>query len=297
MLHFAPRLALPFGFCALFAAGVWFGRAEPVQTAPKVVVHPVAGSVSYIEGDGGNIGVCAGADGVLVIDDQMKDVEEQVLTAIGGISKAPWRFVLNTHFHGDHTGNNLEFGKRAPIIAHKNVRMHLLDPKSQGGAAPAGALPILTYDDGVTLYLNGEEIKIVHFDGGHTDSDSIVLFSGSNVVHMGDLFFAGRFPFVDLSGGGSVQKLVVALDAIIPTLKSDVKIIPGHGPLATLDDLKSYRAMLVESIQLVGDAQRAGKTVDEMKAAHLLKKFEKLDWQFVNQDRFIETVARDLAGK
>ena len=200
---------------------------------------PVAGNVSMLIGQGGNIGVSAGPDGVLIIDDQFAPLAGQIRTALAALGSDVPQFLLNTHFHGDHTGGNAEFGAESIIVAHENVRVRLLS-----GDAPARALPVVTYDDDVSLHFNGEEITLIHMPRGHTDTDSVVMFADSNVIHMGDHFFNGGFPFVDLGSGGTVQGYISNLELALSWIGDDTAIIPGHGSLASKADLLEFYNMI-----------------------------------------------------
>ncbi|MCP3918527.1 MAG: MBL fold metallo-hydrolase [bacterium] len=292
------RWTVPAASCALLAAASW----SPARQDPALTTHAVAGSVHYIEGPGGNIGICIGDDGVLVIDDKFAQLAEQIDSAIDGLSEKPLRFLLNTHWHGDHTGANAYFGEQGvPILAHDNVRARLAGDEgvvgNKGEDTPAAALPLLTYDEGITLHLNGERIDVMYFGPGHTDGDSIVIFNGSNVVHMGDLYFNGMFPFIDLDSGGTSQGFTEVVGAIAESLEEGVTIIPGHGPISDLATLKTYRAMLVRAHELVAGALAEGKTAEEMVAANLLKDYEDWSWRAVTTERFIETIVKSTGAK
>jgi cyclase len=216
------------------------------------------------------------------------------------------RFIINTHYHGDHTGGNAIFQEKAPIIAQDNVRKRLASGglAGNGGAVkmdnkPADfkALPIITFDHDVTVHLNGEDIRALHFPHGHTDGDSVIYFPKSNVVHMGDDFVTYGFPFIDLDAGGSVQGLIADIEEILPKLPPDVKLIPGHGPVSNLDDLKNFLAMVKGSVAAVQSAKQAGKTVEQMKKENIMAPWAKYSGEFVNSDKWIETIYNDLSGK
>lgn len=222
----------------------------------QIKVIKVAGSVYMLQGAGGNIGVSVGDDGVVVVDDQYAPLADKIQAALKGITDKPVRFVINTHFHEDHTGGNAYFQKQAPVIAHDNVRKRLEEGSTLGNLGtvrmeakpqPKEALPIITFDHDVTVHLNGEDIHALHFPSGHTDGDSIIFFPKSNVVHMGDDFVRYGFPFIDLGSGGSIKGMIAAMDEVIPKLPADVKVIPGHGDLSTLDDVGDYVKMLKET--------------------------------------------------
>ena len=292
-----PRLVLGVLFTTTFVAAASYAPLAQ-QPEVQVVAQAAGGSVHMLVGRGGNIGVSVGADGVLMIDDQFADLAPKIQSAIDGLSKskqAP-KFVINTHFHGDHTGSNALFGRTGTILAHDNVRKRLASPKD-GATVEPSALPVVTYADSVSLHFNGEEVRVMHFPGCHTDGDSVVLFTQSNVAHLGDLFFHQRFPFIDHQSGGSVRGLESAIGELLAMLPEKVAIIPGHGPLATLEDLKGYRAMLIECLALVGQAVSAGKTAQQIVDEKLLAKYESLSWQFISTAKWVETlVAESQAG-
>ena len=272
----------------------------------EIKVTKVAGNVYMLQGEGGNIGASVGEDGIVVVDDQYAPLAEKIQAALKGITDKPIRFIINTHYHGDHTGSNEFFQKQAPIIAHDNVRKRLEEGGTAGNLAsiqfpaqpqPKAALPILTFDHNVTLHLNGEDIQVMHLQAGHTDGDSVIFFPKSNVVHMGDDFLVIGFPFIDLGGGGSVRGLIVALEEITPKLPPDVKVIPGHGPISNLDDVRAYVKMLKETLAVVEQGIKQGKTLDQLKKEKVLEPWKDWSGQFISADAFIETLYNDLTGK
>ena len=244
----------------------------------------VAGNVHMLEGSGGNIGLLVGDDGILMIDDQFAPLADKIRAATAKIHNGELKFLVNTHWHGDHTGGNGIFGKVATIVAHTNVRKRLSE--KQSGAA----LPVVTYDDSVSLHVNGEDVELMHVPRGHTDGDSIIFFKQANVVHMGDQFFAGRFPYVDLGSGGNVQGYMDNVKGVIDRLPGDVKIIPGHGPLSTLDDLKQFHAMMAKTTAVVRDHMKAGKSLEEIQKAGLPSEWKDWGAGFIDQDRWIAIV-------
>jgi glyoxylase-like metal-dependent hydrolase (beta-lactamase superfamily II) len=261
---------------------------------------PVAGNVYMLEGSGGNIGVSAGPDGVLIVDDQFAPLAEKIRAAVKGINPGALRFVLNTHWHGDHTGGNAFFSKEATIIAHDNVRARLSKESTRGGqvtpAAPKEAWPVITYGQSVSLHFNGEEIRVIHFPNGHTDGDSVIFFTKSNVIHLGDDFFAGRFPFVDLNSGGSVEGLARNIGDVIALAPPDAKLIPGHGPLSTVAQLKEYHQTIVDTTDIVRAQIKAGKTLDQIKAAGLPEKYKDWGSGFINTQSWLDTVYKSLTA-
>jgi cyclase len=272
----------------------------------EVKVSKVAGNVYMLQGAGGNIGVSVGDDGVVIVDDDYAPVADKIVAALKGITDKPLRYVINTHYHFDHTGGNASFGKGTPIIAHDNVRKRLKGGGDMGNSgsvkmnsppSPPEALPIITFERDVTVHLNGEAIRALHFPNGHTDGDSVVFFPKSNVVHMGDDFVTYGFPFIDLQGGGSVTGLIDACEGVLKQLPADVKIIPGHGPVSTAADLKSFVTMLKETRDVVQKAVKAGKTLDQLKQEKVLAPWQKFSGTFISADAHLETLFNDLTGK
>ena len=276
--------------------------AQRDLSSVEVKVEKVAGPVHVLFGAGGNIGVSAGEDGLLMVDDQFAELEDKIRAAMKGLAKGELGFVLNTHYHGDHTGGNAQFGVDAPIVAHTNVRKRLGDrehpPLGSTEVMPKVGLPVITFDDSLSIHFNGEEIKVVHFPTSHTDGDSIIFFTGSNVVHMGDTMFASGFPFVDINGGGTVPGLIRTVTAVLGEVADDVKIIPGHGALSTKSDLRDYLEMLKQTSRVVEKKMQAGKSLDEIKAEGLPAKFEDWGKGFISTERWIETIhtSLELAG-
>jgi cyclase len=277
------------------------GLAQQDFSKVQIKASRVAGNVHMLEGSGGNIGVSVGADGLLIIDDQFAPLAEKIRAALKELNQGKLKFILNTHWHGDHTGGNASFGPEAPIVAHTNVRKRLEAGSNVPGrvvpGAPKEALPVVTFDQSLSIHFNGEEIRVMHYPTGHTDGDSIIYFTTSNVVHMGDDFFAGRFPFVDLASGGSVEGLTKNIQDVIAKMPANVKIIPGHGPISSLDDLKLYHQMLVETTTLVRQQKEAGKDVKQIQAQGFPEKYKDWGAGFVNADRWIDTIFNSLSQK
>ena len=265
----------------------------------EVKVTPVAGNVHVLEGAGGNIGISAGPDGILLVDDQYAPLTPKIEKAIAPLSAKPVRFLLNTHWHGDHTGGNENFGaKMVPILAHTNVRKRLetgaTRPDRVIPPAPPLALPVITYEDGISVHFNGEEIRVVHLPAGHTDGDSVVFFTRSGVVHLGDLFFGANFPFIDIDSGGSVKGYISNLETLRAQITAEMKIIPGHGKVSSLAEYDAYLAMLKDTASRVEKGIRQGKTVDQLKKAQVLKGYEGWAWSFISTERFVDMLHRGL---
>jgi cyclase len=292
-------IGLLFG-CVVYAA------QEQDFSKVEIKVTKVAGDVYMLQGAGGNIGASVGEDGIVIVDDQYAPLADKIQAALKGITEKPVRFIINTHYHGDHTGGNAYFQKQAPIIAHDNVRKRL----ESGGAAGNGgaihmevkpsakeALPIITFDHDVTVHLNGEDIRALYFPAGHTDGDSIIFFPKSNVVHMGDDFVTYGFPFIDVDSGGSISGMIDGVEKVIAQVPADVKIIPGHGPVSNLDDVRAYLTMLKATRDVVAKALQEGKSLDQMKQAKLLDPWKKYSGDFISEDVFLETLYNSLSGQ
>ncbi len=281
-------------FLILLALGASFAVVQQDFSNVEIKTEKVAGNIYMLQGRGGNIGISVGEDGVLMVDDQYAPLSDKIKTAIKDLGGDSPKFILNTHWHGDHTGGNAVFGGEGTLSSHTNVLNRLTTTQELFGRSiepsPKEALPIITFDVSLSLHFNGEEIKAMHYPNGHTDGDAVIYFKGANVVHMGDDFFSGRFPFVDLGSGGSVQGLTANIQKVVDWLPADVKIIPGHGPLSTLDDLKAYHGMLVETSDFVRNQLAEGKSLDEIKSAGLPSKWDAWGTGFIKTDRWIETI-------
>ncbi len=271
------------------------------QAADTMNVIKVAEGVYVIEGKGGNIGVSAGPDGVILIDDQYAQVTTQMLEALATIDKRLPRFVLNTHWHGDHTGGNENLAKQASIIvAHEGVRARMGTEqnseflKYKTPPSPAIALPVVTFNDRLSLHVNGDELLGYHAPQAHTDGDTVVVFKKANVIHTGDLFFHGMYPFIDLESGGSVLGLISAVDRVLELADDKTRIIPGHGKITDQAGLASYRKMLVETNDRMVALVKAGKTLEEALAAKPNADYDaSLNWAFITAERFMHTLYED----
>jgi cyclase len=264
---------------ARLAAFVWLAALPAFaqqQDFSKVEVkaQKVAEGIYMLTGSGGNIGLSVGPDGAYVIDDQYAPLTDKILAAIKAITPAPVRFVVNTHWHGDHTGGNENMGKAgALLVAHENVRLRM--SREQFVAAmnrkvppsPEDALPVVTFTDAVTFHWNGDEIRVYHVPPAHTDGDVIIHFAKADVLHMGDVFFNGTYPFIDTSSGGRVDGYIGAADRVLAGIGDKTQIIPGHGPLGTKADLQAFRDMLVTLRDRIAKLKSEGKTRDEVIAA------------------------------
>jgi len=260
-----------------------------------------------LEGAGGNIAASVGEDGIVIVDDQFAPLAEKIQAALKSITDKPVRFIINTHYHGDHTGGNEPFSNAgSTVIAQDNVRKRLESGGTAGNGgslkmenkpAVKAALPIITFENDVTVHLNGEDIRALHFPAGHTDGDAIIFFPKNNVVHMGDDFVRYGFPFIDVASGGSVQGMINAMEKTIALLPPDVKVIPGHGALSNLDDVRAFVKMLKETSSVVQKAIDGRQTLEQMKQAKILDPWQKFSGNFINTDAFIETLYYSLTGQ
>lgn len=285
----------------LLALPLLAATAFAQQESVEIKAQKVAGSIYMLTGGGGNIGVSVGDDGIVLVDDQFAPLVPKIKAALRGITEKPVRFVINTHYHPDHTGGNEVFGGEVPIIAHDNTRKRMQSGTKAGefviAASPARALPVVTFDQRLSVHLNGEEIRAIHFPAGHTDGDIVIFFTRSNVVHMGDDFFNGAFPIIDIDNGGSVNGLIANIESVLKTVPDDVRIIPGHGPLSDKAGLRAFADMLKATSALVAEAVKAGKTVDQMKADRLLAKWESWGKGYVKEDMYLQILAGDLSRR
>ena len=281
---------------AMLATTVVFTLTSQEQQVQVKTTH-VAGNVYMLEGRGGNIGVSVGDDGVVMVDDQFAPISDKIKAAIKELGGDRPKFILNTHWHGDHTGGNEVFGREgSTIVAHTNVRKRLSTEQKRGERVmppkPKEAWPVITFDESLSIHMNGEEIRALHVPNGHTDGDAIIFFTKSNVVHMGDQFFSGRFPFVDLNSGGSVAGYIKNVEKVLAEVPADAKIIPGHGPLSTVEDLKTFHNMLLETTAIVKEQIDAGKSLEEVKAAGLPDKWSSWASSFIPVERWVEIIYR-----
>jgi len=284
-------------------AGAAFAQQQDLSKV-EIKVTKVSGNIYMLEGAGGNIAASVGDDGIVIVDDQFAPLAEKIRAALKGITDKPLRFIINTHYHFDHTGGNLPLHD-ATIIAHDNVRKRLAQSNLLGNggsmkmeqpAMAPEALPVITFQHDVTLHVNGEDIHALHAPSGHTDGDSLVFFPKSNVLHTGDDFVRYGFPFIDIGGGGSSKGMIEALEMALAQVPADVKVIPGHGALSTVTDVRDFVKMLKDTRAAVEKEVKAGKTLQQIQQARVLAPWEKFSGPFVSTDLFIETLYNELTG-
>jgi len=289
---------------SMLLAGVAVAQ-EPDWSKVEVKVVPVAGGVSMLVGQGGNIGVTTGKDGTFLIDDQFAPLLPKIKAAVKTLGDQPIRFVVNTHFHGDHTGSNAPLGESGVVIvAHDNVRKRLglertdRDTKEKIPPKPPSAWPLITFADSVSFHLNGDDLDVIHVATAHTDGDAIIKFRKANVIHMGDTFFNGMYPFIDVDSGGSIDGMIAAADKGLSLSDAGTKIIPGHGPLATKADLQTYRDVLVGARDRVKALVAQGKTLEQATAAKPTAQWD-ATWGkgFMKPDLFVSFVYRSFTEK
>ncbi len=298
--HFITTLA-----GAALAAGAAPVASQQDFSKVEIRAEKLSDTVWMLTGAGGNMGLSAGADSVFLIDDQFAPLAPRIKAAIARITPRPVQFLLNTHFHFDHTGGNEAFGgDGALIVAHDNVRRRMSTDQliSLAGnantqkASPKVALPVVTVPGEIRFHINGEEVHAFHVPRAHTDGDLIVHFRGSDVVHMGDVFFNGWYPFIDGGSGGTAEGVIAAYDRVLTLAGEKTRIIPGHGPLATRADLAASRNMLATVVQRVQDLKRAGKSDAEVRGAQVTAEFDaRYGGGFIKPEAFVQQVLGLLA--
>jgi glyoxylase-like metal-dependent hydrolase (beta-lactamase superfamily II) len=281
--------------------------ASPAQQqdwdAIQIETLTVADGLYVLVGSGGNIGLSVGEDGAFLVDDQYAPLTDKIRAAVAAITNQEVRFVVNTHWHGDHTGGNENFGDAgAMIVAHENVRKRMNPAEfaelvGRSDQAADAALPVVTFNDRATFHWNGETIRAVHVAHAHTDGDAVIWFANANAVHMGDNFFAGRFPFIDVDSGGSVDGMIAAVQMVIEHSDSETKIIPGHGPISSVGDLVAFRDMLRTVRDRVRTALNDGMSLEQTLAAGLSAEYDEA-WGggFVGPERFVTALYTSLSA-
>jgi cyclase len=296
-----PRLRILVLCATLFAAPALAQQQDFSKV--EIKAEKLSATTYMLTGAGGNLGLSVGEDAVFLVDDQFAPLTTRIEAAIAKLTAKPIRFVINTHWHFDHTGGNENLGKAgALIVAHENVRKRMstdqfiefLNMKIKTEAR--SALPVVTFTRDVTFHLNGDEIHVLHVANAHTDGDALVHFRGSDVVHMGDVYFNEMYPFIDTSSGGTIDGVIAAVDRALELTGDNTRIIPGHGALATRADLKAYRDMLATVSARIRDGVRSGRKLEEVVASKPTAEFDAV-WgkSFLKPDRFVEMLYRNLA--
>lgn len=277
--------------------------AEAQDPPPPIEVVQVVPGVHVLYGQGGNIGVSTGRDGMFLIDDQYANLTDKVVEALARISPQQPRFVLNTHWHHDHTGGNENLAaKGSVIVAHDRVRERMTSEnvneflKRTTPPSPPGALPVVTFNDSLSLHVNDDELRGIHVQAAHTDGDVFIHFRKANVIHTGDLVFAGMYPFIDIDSGGSVAGVIAAVDRMLALADKDTRVIPGHGKVTDRAGLEAYRQLLIVTSGRMRELVKAGKTLDEVLAARPFADYDaQLAWAFITVERYIQILYRDAA--
>jgi len=303
------KAAIKFILAIITISCLWAASVFPVlgqdQEWDKVQIKSimVTSGIHMLMGKGGNIGVSAGEDGVFLIDDQFAPLTEKIKTAVAKINPGPIRFVLNTHWHFDHVGGNENLGSLgAVIVAHENVRTRLSSDQmveffqKQVPATPKGGLPMITFTRDLTFHLNDEIVQVFHVQNAHTDGDAVVYFRRANVVHTGDIYFAGIYPFIDTGANGSVDGVIQAANKILGMIDHKTKIIPGHGPLSNKVEFQAYVKMLENLKDTVGKAIAGGQSLEEIQRSKPTKNFDaRWGGGFLSPDKFVQMLYIDLS--
>lgn len=270
-----------------------------------VSAQPLRGGVYMLIGAGGNIGLSVGSDAAFLVDDQFAPLSAKIIAAVAKLTPMPIKFVVNTHWHWDHTNGNENIGKAgALVVAHENVRRRMSTQqfveffkRTEPAAAP-GALPVITFTDTITFHVNGEDVVVFHVAPAHTDGDAVVFFTKANVIHMGDTYFNTGYPFVDISSGGNVNGVILAADRALGMCNAQTIVIPGHGPVSNCEGLKAYRDMIATVRDRVRAEIQKGRTWEQVKGAALTADLD-VKWGrgFIQPVAFVEFVYRSLNGK
>jgi len=261
----------------------------------NIEVTPAAGEVFMLQGAGGNIAVLATDNGLLLVDDQFAPLATKIEQAMKKLSNGPIKYIVNTHFHSDHTGGNHYFSHQAPIFAHQNVRTRLNNKREENNnTGNNDALPVVTYQQGINIHLADENIQLQHYANAHTDGDTVVYFKHANVVHTGDLFFEVGFPYIDVKNGGSVKGYLAAVNAIIASLPENAVIIPGHGKMTNKARYSEFSAMIDYSINHVSNLLAQGKSEQQILAIGIGEDYQQWSWQFISEERWLKTLIVDL---
>jgi cyclase len=281
------------------AGAVW---AQQDFSSVEVRATPIRDGLYLLTGRGGNIVASAGDEGVFLVDDQYAPLTERILAALAEISDQPVRFVINTHWHGDHVGGNENLARAgAVIVAHENVRRRMSTEQFMAAfnttvpASPARALPVVTFTGAMSLHLNGDDVRVIHVANAHTDGDSLVRFERANVLHMGDVYFNGLYPFIDLGSGGGIHGMIAAIERGLELANDATVVVPGHGPLSNRAELAAYRDMLAGFRHRIAALKSEGKSLEEVIAARPTAEFdERLGGAFISPERLVGFIYESL---
>lgn len=284
---------LAFTSCLTIALSAVAQNRQQDFSKVEIKTTPLSGTVHLVEGAGGNTGISVGPDGIFLVDSQFRPLSEKIEAALAKLNTNGVKYVVNTHVHGDHTGGNAYFGHKAKVVAHANLRKRLAEKKG----VETQELPVITYENELRFQFNGEEIRVIGFTPGHTDGDTAVYFTNAKVLQLGDQFVKGRFPFIDVVNGGDVKGLIRNLDSLLAWVPADAQVIPGHGPVSKVEDLKRFRDTVAETVALVEQGIAEGKTSEQIRAAAALEKYT--DWSAgaQNAPRWFDAVYNSLTKK
>ena len=297
-IPFAASLILS-ALAVFSAASAW---AQQDFDAVKVEISPIRDGVHLLTGRGGNIVASTGTDGTFLIDDQYAPLTDRIRAALATVTDQPVRFVVNTHWHGDHVGGNENLGKAgAVILAHENVRVRMSSEQFMAAfdrtvpASPPAALPVVTFTEGLALHLNGDTMRVVHVSHAHTDGDALVFFEQANVLHMGDTYFNGLYPFIDIDSGGSIDGMIAAVAQGVQLANAETIVVPGHGPLSDRAGLAAYGEMLTGFRNRIADLKASGKSLEEVIAAKPTGEFDAaLGGAFIKPEQLVGFIYRSL---
>jgi len=288
---------------SLMGLSVAYGQQDFSQV--QIERTQVAEGLYMLVGAGGNLSLSVGSDGAFLVDDQYAPMSDKILAAIAEVTDQDISFLVNTHFHGDHTGGNENIGETgALIVAHENVRQRMSADQFRAAfnqtvpASPVSALPVVTFSDEINFYWNDTEVRIFHVDNAHTDGDAIVTYPEKNVVHMGDVFFNGLYPFIDVSSEGTLDGYIRAVSQVLrlPFINSDTKIIPGHGPLASPSDLENYLNVLMTARDRIGALVNQGLSEDQVVAQDPISEYhDAWGWMFISGEMFTRLAYQSLS--
>jgi glyoxylase-like metal-dependent hydrolase (beta-lactamase superfamily II) len=294
---------IKFIFVAILVLSLFAVTSAQDLSEVEISTTQVSDNIYMLQGAGGNIGICVGDDGVFMIDDQFAPLNEKIMAAVSAVSDKPVKFLLNTHWHGDHTGGNEPFGKSGSVIvAHDNVRKYLTEDQfieffnMTTPASSKDGLPVVTFSDAVTFHFNNEEIYAYHVEPSHTDGDAVVHFKNANVVHAGDIYFNGTYPFIDIDHGGSINGMIRVGKRLLDIIGDETKIISGHGNLGDKADFEKYIKMLTTIRDRVRSLVDEGKTFEEVLAAKPSAEFDETYSTFINAEGFLSIVYKDLSN-